>query len=422
MDRYVEIVSEMSRKYAWLSALADDFDLDASLRRKTSEIDQTAINPYRTTRFYNWMSDVSRLVEKMLSHRREFTELASSAVRQAMEYAAFEEQKTFSEELEVSSWVQSIRRTEAAGQSKTAAEFGTGGDQSALTRGFKANAESSAAVSTAAAESEDERIALVRRRWEAVSQYQEDLNARHSTPGHPFNYAERAARLHAILMEDWEQAFMKASAADIGIKKHYGISVPAKWRKVDCPTPLDEMMSWARAVIRDLEKCSLHEFEADFYTFCSVSEFSKWVPVTGLASRHFAAIGSSGRVKALAAMLKLTDAGRAKVVQAKKEYNDIKHIVTVQVLSQTDDTVCCLSYVDAEWPDQQNWYYGEDVSDLSLSGGGGGFKTAWLLNFGPLLSHAFPGVEHSDIEGVILFARVVVYRQSYGNQPTVVIE
>jgi hypothetical protein len=262
MEKYASLTADLARRFPkWLGPIADVADLDGDLLNILSScVNNTSRFTYDVYRYENLLSDVTTLLDKCLAYRREFNDLAASAVRQAMEYSLFKAQKDFLEQLEIAPWTKDIRQLDAAGQTSTAAAFGTATHP--LSVGFQESAKANSAVSAKAVDAECSRQGLVRSRWKAFIAYQEGLEGRHETPGHPLNYAQRAVRVRKYLLADFEEAILKGLSAARGLEIVHGISHPLDFAGVD--SALDNFTFWVRALITELERKTDKDIETTF--------------------------------------------------------------------------------------------------------------------------------------------------------------
>jgi hypothetical protein len=221
MATFSEIASSLQGRHTWLKPLVelDGLNLDKIIGQALTEwrdAHKGETPEYDPLQFERWLNDVGMLLDRCLAYRREYNDLVGSAVRQALEYNLFEMQRDSSEDLEKASWVENLKRAEAAAQANAAAQFEK--DPNApLASGFAETARGAQSISAQTADAEVTRKGLVSTRWQAYIDYQEQLEARHTAPGHPLNFAERGLRVRELLLQDLLEAASKYHSAAAGI-------------------------------------------------------------------------------------------------------------------------------------------------------------------------------------------------------------
>jgi hypothetical protein len=216
---------------------------------------------YDPLQFERWLNDVAMLLDRCLAYRREYNDLVGSAVRQALEYDFFNQQKASSEALEKATWVEDLKRAEAVAQGKAAAQFDKDA-KAPLASGFAETARGGQSISIQTADSEATRKDLVSTRWKAYIDYQDQLEARHTAPGHPLNFAQRALRVKGLLLEDLKEAASKYHSAAAGIFPIFGFVAPEDY--IDSREPLDVFVNTVRTIARDLEKITQNDVSSEW--------------------------------------------------------------------------------------------------------------------------------------------------------------
>lgn len=252
------------------------WNLDKYLREIASPLyDDPKIFKFDPYQYESLLADVSSSLDRCLVYRREFNDLVASAVRQAMEYQTFNELKNANETLEAAPWILDLKNLDAQGQGVIADKFGAG-TQTSLTRGFAASSKSARDVSLLGVDAERGRQDLVKKRWTQMSKFQDDLMARHETPGHPLNFGERSARVRNFLTDDFLDAIIKALTVREGLKAVYNFDLDKEWLKSQ--QPLDDFVKWTRKAVRMLEAKSHFETLINGMFIISNPVVAKWTP------------------------------------------------------------------------------------------------------------------------------------------------
>jgi hypothetical protein len=228
----------------------------------------TATNHYDPYRVEQLLADVSRLLDRTFSYRKQGYDLDIAATTWALDYQLFEDQLARQVALEQQTYVGTQRQIERDAQGKALAAFGAATND-ALAPGFMEVASGNHDSCAVAADGETGRQGLVQAKWDRLQQYQTDLQGRHTFPGGSLNYAERLGRLQKLLVEDVVEAYQKAFAAQLGLKAVFGIDLAGT------PTPfpapdigfLDGLLSWTRQAIRQLEIDQQDDVEFEHIVF-----------------------------------------------------------------------------------------------------------------------------------------------------------
>jgi len=228
-----------------------------------------AVNQYDPYRVEQLLGDVSRLLDRIFSYRKEGYDLDISATTWALDYQLFRDQLNDQIALEQVAYVGEQQEIERDAQQKAAAAFAQANDP--LAPGFKEAAIGKSGSSDAVVTGETDRRARIQAKWDRLSLHQDDLQARHTMPGGSLNFGDRLTRLEKLLSEDVIECYQKAAAANLGLSAVYGINEPL-------PAPndvdfLDYLLSWTRNVLRELEIDQQDDVDFDHI-----------IPLTGPAS------------------------------------------------------------------------------------------------------------------------------------------
>lgn len=205
------------------------------------------------------LKDVSSLLDRIISYRREARELEILAVKAATDYLLFNAQSTIEAELEIARLRRKQKEQERDAQQEGAGLFG---DSQPLNKGFARLALGRAQEMQTELTDIDGEIDLLSQKWDLLHKYHESYHARYQEPGNAHNFEERAVRVLTLMAEDVREAFAKAKAIATGFEMIYGektFPLPA----TNPLTFIDELVLWCRAVIRDLEVRSENEIEYD---------------------------------------------------------------------------------------------------------------------------------------------------------------
>src|SRR5262245_1912511 len=97
------------RRFPWLNFF--DRLLDDDIRNALDPI-ATALPRYDGYQVDDLINDVSRLLDRCLVYRREYTELEATAVKAAMDYDLFTKTLNVNRDIEKSEWIEQQRRAE----------------------------------------------------------------------------------------------------------------------------------------------------------------------------------------------------------------------------------------------------------------------------------------------------------------------
>ncbi|CUU14762.1 hypothetical protein CDS [Bradyrhizobium sp.] len=239
-----------AKGYDWLPVLLDGAStLDVVINAAAAKAKSIPINPYDPYRVEQLLGDVSRLLDRIFSYRKEGYDLDIAATTWALDYQLFKDQLAGQIALEQLSYVGDQKQIERDAQEKARNAFAGSADN--LAQGFKEAAEGSRRSSDVAVAGETDRRSKIQAKWDRLAQHQDDLQARHAMPGGSLNFGDRLTRLQALLSEDVCECYLKAIAANLGLEAVYGIVEPL-------PAPdelpfLDKLLSWTRKVLRRLE-------------------------------------------------------------------------------------------------------------------------------------------------------------------------
>lgn len=222
------------------------FDLDERFAELCRNYDSANFHGYDPYQFDDLLNDVNRLLDRCLVYRREYEDAVAEYARQLLEDELTLQQSSLSEQLEEAIWEEETKQVERDAFSKMGADLsGVASDP-----GFQAYATSQSEVAAAGVKARQTRSEIVRKRWFATRLYQGDLRELRQQPGHPLNLRHRAERILSLLVEDFEEALMKADSVADGMKL-IGFDIESSFReepkdKTVRWEPLDAFVHWAR--------------------------------------------------------------------------------------------------------------------------------------------------------------------------------
>lgn len=234
------------RRFPWLN----DFEtnLDDAIARALEPI-SAQIPRYNCYQVEDLISEVSKSLERCLVYRREHNDLEAAAFKAALDYELFEKTLVFNRDLEAAAWIEQQRRSEQEAQGAIQGAF-SGDDP--ISRGFREISIGTARATGIAITGEEARKRYAEGRWNELTQYQDTLRSRHTTPGHPLNFTERADKVKAFLIDDLKEAYEKARAIKGGARLVYGIEddPSASFPDYRQAGLLDRLILWIRSLIR----------------------------------------------------------------------------------------------------------------------------------------------------------------------------
>jgi hypothetical protein len=245
--------------YIWLPVLRWDLPTIDDVIRKAIGDEAKQLCHYDAYRVEKLLADISRLLDRIFSYRKEGYDLDIAATTWALEYQLFKDQLDRQISLEQLAYVGEQREKERDAQKKAADAFAVVNHP--LAQGFSEAASGSSASSGIAVQGESDRRNVVKLKWDRLSKHQDDLELRHKLPGGSMNFIDRLDRLQGLLVEDVQEAYQKAVAARAGLKALFGIDLP--FPAVDDNRFLDKFLSWTRLVIRQLEIDQQDDVEFD---------------------------------------------------------------------------------------------------------------------------------------------------------------
>ena len=260
--------------YSWLGfALTDKSTDDLFVDELRDHNSQPRPLSYDPIKYESLLADVRDLLDRCLTYRREYEELSATAIRQGLEYQLFKAQQPAVQALETAAWLADQRTSDAQAQATVAEKFGTSSGGT-LEAGFQSAALAAQSSAKLAAANERERQDLVAGKWAVLVAYQDSLEGRHTTTGHPLNYAERAARVRKFMMEDFRESVEKSLSIGTGVSWVHGVAPPPAW--TTSVTPLDDLVSWVRGIIRELDRRSHSETKVIFNWFVPTNRIGPW--------------------------------------------------------------------------------------------------------------------------------------------------
>ncbi|MGI0523998.1 hypothetical protein [Rhizobium giardinii] len=247
----------LSSEYRWLNDFKDSQSVDEVVFEVTNSISEEPLvyDPYQIE---SLLSAASNLLDRCLVYRRELFDLEEQAVKRALEYDLFKQQLDAQKNIELAIHVEFQRQKEKTGQDNAAKAFAEPGAGD-LGKGFSLISEASSQSSGIAIGGEQDRKRHVETKWNALSDYQRTLQARHETPGHALNYGERANRVRGYLKQDISIAYRKVRSIDYGKERIFNIV-----ERLEAPRRdryLDYLVIYIRDSINKIELKALEEIE-----------------------------------------------------------------------------------------------------------------------------------------------------------------
>ena len=249
--------------FPWLKAFEKDIIVDEIVFETTKALWEEPPK-YDAYQIESLASSISALLDRCLTYRRDMYALEELAAKRSLEYMLFTKQKDAQKAIELADYIQQQRKDEADGQNKAADKFADQ-KQAPLASGFEAVSRTIAASSTAAAAAEEDRKDNVNKKWIAAEEYQEALQARHSTPGHALNYGERLDRLTNFLKQDVGFAFQKLRCLSKACNLLFDLKM-----ELEKPTEfgyLDYLVTFTRDLINQVEVATVEEIEFDHIVY-----------------------------------------------------------------------------------------------------------------------------------------------------------
>src|ERR1700749_2981016 len=99
--------SRLADKYTWLRSISDALNINQQLKTITADAlkKQKTEYTFDPLQYDIFIDNHSARLDRCLAYRREFFDLAGSAVKQCEEYEQFESQRDILKELELNRWV-----------------------------------------------------------------------------------------------------------------------------------------------------------------------------------------------------------------------------------------------------------------------------------------------------------------------------
>lgn len=244
--------------------------------------------------FESLLSDVAMHLDNCLAYRKEIYNLQASAVRSALDFELYARQSQALRALELSEGILTEKATERDATAIAVEAFDR--DSAApLSKGFKAVAATSLAVTDAELATYNARITAIREKWSLQDQYQAALRARHSEPGNAFNYNQRIERALALYREEIRDAYEKARAANAGAILIHGLERDLYQLPPLGSDFLDHFVTWNRKIARELNKRARSDIEFELI-FPLVGQISTEPLVTQAAYAEAMANGKPGEL------------------------------------------------------------------------------------------------------------------------------
>ncbi len=366
MSTIRDLSKALRPKYPWLKFLAEAPDLDETLREELKGITPTDARAYNHRQFDSLLRDVSGLLDRCLAYRREYQELSGEALRQAMDYKFFDDQRQVSEELELAPWIGDLKTVDVTARSLAIAKFDSVAGREPLALGFSALAKAEQAVSEHTVASEATRRTLVARRWGVLARHQDSLKHLHEIEGHPLNFGDRAGRVLGFLKEDFREATLKTLAAQRGINKIFGYDSGYIW--ANDKHPLDRLVVLTRKLIRAVDRCS--QFEFNFVSYQEVHykglrdySLGQMQVNYSVANRLKANADHAFRLQGVAARIRCNTIRSDSSNQADAAFIVNRQMITADISMQSpgQEVFITLPHVGVIGPEPQDFYRGPAI-------------------------------------------------------------
>ena len=256
MVEYLQVRRRLVTSHSWLKFFDDS--LEDKIRVALQPV-AANIPRYDCFDVEDLLKDVSQSLDRCLVYQREYNELEATAIKIAIDYDLFKTSLVTNKSLEQADWIEKQRTVENAAQQKAADAFAKS-PKDALAPGFGAISKGSADSTNLAIGGEKTRKGFISDKWQQLSDYQETLESRHTTPGHPLNFAERAGKAAAFLIDDLAEAFEKCRCIEKGAAIVYGV-VENPFPDITQPGILDNVVLWVRKIMRSIELTQFEEIE-----------------------------------------------------------------------------------------------------------------------------------------------------------------
>ena len=348
--------------YGWLMFALDGPSVDEMLKAQLRNSSPSSPLNYDPLRYDDMLSDVSSLLDRCLTYRREYEELKASAIRQGLEYQLFKTQTPSVKAIEMSAWQLDLRSADAQGQEATAAKFGLASGSDKLADGFQQAALAARDSANKAFAAETKRQALVQEKWDVLVDYQASLEARHTEPGNPLAYNDRANKVRRFLLEDFSEAVDKSLAIGVGVRIALGVEPGFGW--LVSATPLDDLIKWTRGIIRELDRRSHTEMQV---------VFRWWTPTRSLLQAPVFRLGAPEceGVSFEQAAFEQWSSIRIKSISVRFSFDPTKvsnpnRIESTVVIFQSSVSSIIIDDVSALWSDSQNFTSGRSLVNAPL--------------------------------------------------------
>ena len=223
------------------------------------------------TGFEQQLSDIADLLRRCAAYRRDFYMTTAAATKQASDYALFLQTLPIYQKIEEAQYITDARGVEAIGYQNSANAFrtGSGAPNSGWAIYLDTASKSAEATHNGLQSAKD----LIFKKWSVLREYQDRLQARHTSPGHPLNYTERATRSLKLIRPDFREAYLKALRADLAVKNVYSAcDVMLPDRKVSAQSLFEDLALWHRDMSQFIGR--MQEQERDLEIILSAT--SRW--------------------------------------------------------------------------------------------------------------------------------------------------
>jgi len=266
-DIYLNLVNDLvtgngsggllgAKAFPWLSPFTKS--LDSRIRQNVRKRETNKPPPYNPYAVEDQFRALTPLLDRCLQYRKEYEELEVLGIRHALDYTLFLRQIEQQRALEEASWIAAQRRAEKVGQENAGVKFSKG--NSSLELGFTELARGMANSASEAITGETSRTKLAKQKWDALQEYQTQLEKRHGAHGNGLNFVDRAGRVFDLLFDDFWEATLRARALSYGLRIAFGLKEVLGPPSNTEDRPLDALLHWTRAQVDKFN------FDQDEYT------------------------------------------------------------------------------------------------------------------------------------------------------------
>lgn len=257
----VQLRSDVDFPQEWLKPFEEGtFDEIVNTRvRADIDAQRDGAFPHEPLHVEALLGDISVLLDRCHSYRREAADLELSAYKAASEYLQSRRTLHLERLVLASSSAEKALLSKAAALRTSETEFlATAAGDKSLTKGCAAFCHAESEHVAALAAIDGERRTIAGRKLDVIADLASAAQTRYSAPGNAHNFSQRRDRILVLALEDISEAFEKARSAFAGLKLVYGYTAAPEVKV----SALDELTLWTRAAMREVER----QNEATFYT------------------------------------------------------------------------------------------------------------------------------------------------------------